>query len=102
MVRTVTTGLMALTFLLAITWPLELRDRPTRRSPLPVRQAFVARLALALHTGAIAVLLVASGVGAALYSRAAKEEYRKASLRNMRILVEGEEEPGEGGRGEGP
>ena len=91
MVRTVTTALMALTLLLVVTWPLELRERPTRRSPLPVRQTFAARLAL--HTGAIVVLLVLSGVGAALYSRQAKEEYRRASLRNMKTLVEGEEEP---------
>lgn len=105
MVRTVTNAIVALTLLLVVTWPLELRDRPTRRDPLPVRRAFAARLAL--HTGSIALLLVASGVGAALYSRQAKEEYRREALRNMKNLVEGEEEeplapPGERGRGEGP
>lgn len=89
MVRTVTTALMALSLLLALTWPLELRDRPTRRAPVEVRRAFAARLAL--HTGAIVVLLVASGVGAALVSRQAKEEYRRAALKNLRTLVEGEE-----------
>ena len=91
MVRTVTTGLMVLTLLLVAAWPLELRDRPTRKAPLPVRQAYATRLAA--HTGAIALLMLGAGVGTVVYSRRAKEEYRREALQNMRNLVEGEEEP---------
>lgn len=86
MVRPVTTALIAAAFLLTITWPFELRDRPNRRSPLAVRQAYASRLAL--HTGGIVLTLIGAGVGAALISRQAKREYREASLRNLKTLVE--------------
>lgn len=90
MVRRVTAALIVVAFLLTLTWPFELRHRPTRHSPLAVRQAFATRLTL--HTVGIVVFLVGAGVGAALVSRAAKREYREASLRNLKALVEGEEE----------
>lgn len=90
MVRGVTAALMAVAFLLTITWPFELRNRPTRHSPLVDRKAFASRLTL--HTGGIVVALIGAGVGAALISRQAKREYREASLKNLKRLVEGEEE----------
>lgn len=90
MVRPVTAFLMVAAFLLTITWPFELRGRPTRRSPLTERRAFASRLTL--HTGGIIVCLVGAGVGAMLVSRQAKREYREAAMRNLRVLVEGEEE----------
>ena len=90
MVRKVTAALMIASFFLALTWPFELRNPPTRHSPLADRKAFASRLTL--HTGGIVVALIGAGIGAALISRQAKEEYRQASLQNLRRLVEGEEE----------
>jgi len=88
-VRIVTGVFIVATFLLALSWPLELKGRPSRSSSLRTRQAFASRLAL--HTGGIVLCLVGAGVGAALISREAKREYREASLRNLKKLVEGEE-----------
>lgn len=91
MVRKVTGALIVAAFLLTLTWPFELRDRPRKSDPLPRRQAFATRLLA--HTAGIALCLVGAGVGAALISREAKRAYREASMRNLRSLVEGEEEP---------
>ena len=91
MVRRVTTALMVVSFLLTITWPFELRNRPTRHSPLAEKRAYVTRFTW--HTGGIVIALVGAGIGAALVSRQAKQEYREESLRNLKRLVEGEEEP---------
>ncbi len=90
MVRWVTGALIGLAFVLALAWPLELRNPPTKRDPLPMRRAWGLRVMV--HTSAIVVCLVGAGVGAALISRQAKREYREASVRNLRSLVEGEEE----------
>ncbi len=90
MVRGVTTVLMIVSFLLTITWPFELRNRPTRHSPLADRRAYASRLTF--HTGGIVIALVGAGIGAALISRQAKQDYREASLRNLKRLVEGDEE----------
>ena len=90
MVRRVTTIMMVLACLLTLAWPLEfLYGRPRRHDPLPERRAYAKRLLV--HTGAIVGLLVGAGCGAVLVSRRAKEEYRRAAMRNMRSLVEGEE-----------
>lgn len=89
MVRRVTGGLLVLAFVLTLSWPFELRHRPNRQTPLPERQAYASRLAL--HTGAIVLALIGAGVGAILISRQAKREYREASMRNLRTLVEGKD-----------
>jgi hypothetical protein len=80
---------MVLAFVLTLTWPLELRNKPSASDPLSVRKAFASRLLY--HTGAIVICLVGAGVGASLYVRQAREEYRREALRNLRTLVEGEE-----------
>ena len=89
MVRRLTTGMMALAFLLTLAWPLELLNRPVRSDPLPVRKGYARRLFV--HTGAIVGLLVGAGYGAILVSRRAKKEYREAARRNLQALIEGEE-----------
>ena len=90
MVRWVTSLLIGLALVLTLTWPLELRDRPTRRDPRAVSRAWGTRVLI--HTSGILVCLVGAGVGAVLISRQAKREYREAAMRNLRSLVEGEEE----------
>jgi hypothetical protein len=89
MARRVTTALMVLAFLLTLSWPLELMNRPSVHDPLAVRKAFASRLLY--HTGAIVVCLIGAGVGASIYVRQAREQYRREALRNLRTLVEGEE-----------
>lgn len=91
MARRVTTALMVLAFMLTLSWPLELRNKPSAHDPLAERKAFASRLLY--HTGAILVCLVGAGVGASIYVRQAREQYRKEALRNLRVLVEGEETP---------
>lgn len=88
MVRHVTNLLIGVALLLTLTWPFELRGRPTAQSPLAQRRAFASRLTL--HTGGIVLCLVGAGVGAMLISRQAKRQYREASIRNLRTLIEGE------------
>ncbi|RYG20145.1 hypothetical protein EON82_20575 [bacterium] len=80
---------MVLALVLTLTWPFELRDRPSKSDPQAVKQAFASRLLY--HTGAIVICLIGAGVGASLYVRQAREEYRREALRNLRTLVEGEE-----------
>jgi hypothetical protein len=87
--RRITTALMILAFVLTLTWPLELRDKPSAGDPLAARKAFASRLLY--HTGAIIICLVGAGVGASIYVRQSREQYRKEALRNLRTLVEGEE-----------
>lgn len=89
MARRITTALMIVAFLLTVTWPLELRNKPKASDPLPVRKAFASRLLY--HTGAIVVCLIGAGVGASIYVRQARREYRDAAMKNLRTLVEGEE-----------
>ena len=88
MVRTVTTTLMVGAVLLMV-WIAALQgQRPSAAASKAVRRGYAIRLLTA--TTGVALCLVGAGVGAALYSRRAKEEYRRASLKNLRSLVEGE------------
>ena len=91
MVRGVTTALIVGGFGLMLWIGLMLPQRPLATEPLAVRRAFAVRLLSA--TGGVLLCLVGAGVGASLVSRQAKREYREASLRNLRTLVEGEDPP---------
>ena len=90
MVRHLTTLLMVVSFLLMV-WIAAIQvQRPRASDPRPVRRAYAVRLVSA--AGGVVLCLVGAGVGAALVSREAKREYRAEALRNLKSLVEGEDE----------
>jgi hypothetical protein len=91
MARRITSALMVLAFLLTLSWPLEFRNKPKASDPLADRKAFASRLLY--HTGGIVICLIGAGIGASVYVRQTRKEYREEALRNLRSLVEGEEPP---------
>lgn len=68
-------------------WPLMIGQKPTRTSPKNVKLVYFQK-GLYIASG-LTLAVLGSGVGAFLLMRRAREEYREASMENMRGLIEG-------------
>ena len=90
MVRRVTAALMVVAIAMTVWVAWMLPRQPGPETPRRTRRAYAITMLSA--SGGIVVCLVAAGVGASVVSRRAKAEYREAAKRNLRSLVEGEEE----------
>jgi hypothetical protein len=74
-------------FLLLVSWPWIVGKRPPAGSPRSAYAAYSRRAAG--YVGGLVVCMVASGVGATLVIRRAREEYRQQAMANLKGLVEG-------------
>jgi hypothetical protein len=67
---------------------LLLKSAPGRDASLAVRRGYVEKLFLV--NGLVVLCLVGAGVGSTLIVRKAKEEYRAESMKNLKKLLEPE------------
>lgn len=72
---------------LFLAWPWVAGQKPRSR---PELVAYSRRMTA--YVGGLLACMVGAGVGSVLILRQAKEDYRRASLENMRNLVEGAKE----------
>lgn len=85
--KTVTGFCLALALAATLAWGAISVGRPGREAPLVQRRAWAQRLLSATVVGIVS--LVGAGIGSVLLLRAAREEYRIASRRNLEGLVTG-------------
>lgn len=82
------TGLcLAVAVAATLAWGALFAARPARSAPATERRASAQKLLGATFVGLVS--LVGAGVGSVLLLRAAREEYRIASRRNLESLVSG-------------
>lgn len=90
MVRKLTATLMVLAIAATVWTAWMLPRQPGASAPRRVRRAYA--VTMLSVSGGIVLCLLGAGVGAMVVSRQAKREYRDQAMRNLRSLVEGEEE----------
>lgn len=85
--KTFTALCLALAFGATLAWGGLFAARPLRSAPVQERRVSAQRLLGATFVGLLSLL--GAGVGSVLILRAAREEYRLASRRNLESLVSG-------------
>lgn len=90
LIKILTTFCILIAVLLMVGWPAWVGSMPGKESKKSVKLAFVQR-GLAVASG-LTFVVIGAGVGAFVLMRRAREEYRQASIENMKDLIEGARE----------